>query len=72
VELMVYVRHAPSVFSRAGELLNPMRNQERQMMASNPRWRLACKAVVGFGMQEGEMTVRVNPRQWDDFVEPEY
>ena len=57
---------------KGGELLNPMRNQERQMMASNPRWRLACKAVVGFGMQEGDMTVRVNPRQWDDFVEPEY
>ena len=57
---------------QGGELLNPMRNQERQMMASNPRWRLACKAVVGFGMQEGNMTIRVNPRQWSDFVEREY
>lgn len=57
---------------QGGELLNPMRNQERQMMASNPRWRLACKAVVGFGMQEGNMTIRVNPRQWSDFVENEY
>ena len=57
---------------QGGELLNPMRDQERQMMASNPRWRLACKAVVGFGMQEGNMTIRVNPRQWSDFVEREY
>lgn len=55
---------------KGGELLNPMRNQERQMMASNPRWRLSCKSVVGFGMQEGEMTIRVNPRQWEDFEEP--
>jgi ferredoxin len=45
-------------------LLNPQRLAEKQMLADNPRWRLACKAIVGFGMQEGEMTVRVNPRQW--------
>jgi ferredoxin len=58
---------------KGGELLNPMKNSERQMMAANPRWRLACKTVVGFGMQEGEITVRVNPRQWDDyFVEEKY
>ena len=25
---------------------------------------MACKAVVGWGMKEGEMTVKVNPRQW--------
>jgi len=49
----------------AGEdLLNPQRMAEKQMLQDNPRWRLACKAIVGFGMKEGEMTVRVNPRQW--------
>lgn len=37
------------------------------MLVKNPRWRLACKAIVGFGDQEGSMTVRVNPRQWDDY-----
>lgn len=53
---------------KGGELLNPMKNQERQIMAANPRWRLSCKTVVGIGMQEGDMTVRVNPKQWDDYI----
>jgi ferredoxin len=47
-----------------GDLLNPQRVAEKQMLQDSPRWRLACKAIVGFGMQEGEMTIRVNPRQW--------
>ena len=46
------------------DLLNPQRPAEQQMLADSPRWRLACKAIVGFGMREGEMTIRVNPRQW--------
>lgn len=46
------------------DLLNPQRVAEKQMLQDNPRWRLACKAIVGFGMQEGEMKIRVNPRQW--------
>jgi ferredoxin len=46
------------------DLLNPQRVAEKQMLQDSPRWRLACKAIVGFGMKEGEMTVRVNPRQW--------
>lgn len=50
---------------KGGNLLNPMRNQEQQMLADQPRWRLACKSVVGFGMQEGEMTLRVHPNQWE-------
>lgn len=36
---------------------------EKQIMQDNPRWRLACKAVVEYGMKEGEMIVRVNPKQ---------
>jgi ferredoxin len=46
------------------ELLNDQRIAEKQMLADSPRWRLACKAIVGHGMREGEMTVRVNPKQW--------
>jgi ferredoxin len=46
------------------DVLNPQRVAEKQMLQDNPRWRLACKAVVGYGMKEGEITVRVNPRQW--------
>lgn len=55
-----------AVSIRNGEdLLNPQRVAEKQMLEDNPRWRLACKAIVGFGMKEGELTVRVNPRQWE-------
>mmetsp|Transcript_14553 Transcript_14553/g.40434 ORF Transcript_14553/g.40434 Transcript_14553/m.40434 type:complete len:349 (+) Transcript_14553:119-1165(+) len=54
-----------SVCVMAGDdVLNPQRVAEKQMMADSPRWRLACKAVVGYGMKEGEMIVRVNPNQW--------
>lgn len=49
---------------QGGELLNPQRLAEQQMLADNPRWRLACKAIVGYGMREGEVTLRVNPNQW--------
>jgi ferredoxin len=51
--------------SKGAELLNPQKVAEQTMLQDSPRWRLACKAIVGFGMQEGEMTIRVNPRQWD-------
>jgi ferredoxin len=47
------------------DLLNPQRPAEKKMLEDNPRWRLACKAIVGYGMAEGEMTIRVNPRQWN-------
>jgi ferredoxin len=47
-----------------GDALNPQRAAEKQMLQDNLRWRLACKAIVGYGMKEGEMTIRVNPRQW--------
>lgn len=52
------------VIQNGAELLNPQRPAEKQMLADQPRWRLACKAIIGYGMQEGEMTIRVNPRQW--------
>jgi ferredoxin len=48
-----------------GELLNPQRPAEKTMLRDNPRWRLACKAIVGFGMTEGELNIKVSPNQWD-------
>lgn len=50
---------------RGGDLLSPAGIQEKQMMDDTPRWRLACKAIVGHGYKEGEMVLRVNPRQWE-------
>jgi len=47
------------------ELLSPMKDQEEQILKKKPRWRMACKAVVGYGMTEGDMTIQVNPRQWE-------
>jgi ferredoxin len=46
------------------ELLSPMKQQEGQILKNKPKWRMACKTVVGHGMTEGEMTVQVSPRQW--------
>ena len=46
-------------------LLSPKKTQEAQILKKNPRWRMACKTIVGYGQQEGEMTMRVNPRQWN-------
>jgi hypothetical protein len=50
---------------QGNELLSPPRTSEKQMLLNKQQWRLACKANVGYGMQEGNMTIRVNPRQWD-------
>jgi ferredoxin len=50
---------------KGAELLNPQRLNEKQIFENAPRWRLACKAIVGYGMQQGEMTIRVNPNQFD-------
>ena len=49
---------------QGAELLNPIGQQEQKILEKNPRWRFACKAIVGYGMQEGEMVVKVSPRQW--------
>lgn len=50
---------------RGMDLLSPMGTQEGQILTKKPRWRMACKAIVGHGMREGEMTLRVSPRQWE-------
>ncbi|KAL9184841.1 hypothetical protein ACHAXT_002618 [Thalassiosira profunda] len=49
---------------RGGELLSRPKENERKMMQDAPRWRLACKSWVGYGMEEGEIVLQVNPRQW--------
>ena len=51
--------------SKGDELLSPKAIQEAQILKKNPRWRMACKTIVGSGMTEGEMTIQVNPRQWE-------
>jgi len=47
-----------------GDLLSPPKENEKKMLEATPRWRLACKSWVGYGMKEGEITIDVNPRQW--------
>lgn len=48
------------------ELLSPTKSQEAQILSKKPKWRMACKTVVGYGMTEGDMTIQVNPRRWAD------
>jgi ferredoxin len=50
--------------TNGADLLNKQSIQEEQILAKNPRWRLACRAIVGYGSREGSLTLRVNPRQW--------
>ena len=46
------------------ETLSPIKTQEAQILAKKPRWRMACKTIVGYGMTEGDLTIQVSPRQW--------
>ena len=45
-------------------MLSTMGIQESQILSKKTKWRMACKAVVGYGMEEGDMTIQVSPRQW--------
>jgi len=45
-------------------LLNPMSTTEAKFMKNNPKCRLACKTVVGYGMQEGNIRMRINLNEW--------
>ncbi|KAL7538933.1 hypothetical protein ACHAXR_009525 [Thalassiosira sp. AJA248-18] len=49
---------------RGGELLSRPKQNEKKMLEETPRWRLACKSWMGYGMMEGEVVIQVNPRQW--------
>lgn len=51
--------------TRGMELLSPAKQQESQILSQKPKWRLACKTVVGYGMTQGDLTIQVNPRQWE-------
>eukprot|EP00977_Amphora_coffeiformis_P020770 scaffold8471_cov184-Amphora_coffeaeformis.AAC.15 len=49
------------------ELLSPPTTTESQIFKRRPKsWRMACRAIVGYGLQEGNIVLKVNPRQWDD------
>ena len=49
------------------QLLSPPTSTEKQIFKKKPdSWRMACRAIVGYGLQEGEMILKVNPRQWED------
>ena len=49
------------------KLLNPPTTTESLIFKRKPdSWRMACRAIVGYGLQEGGMLLEVNPRQWDD------
>ncbi len=52
---------------RGEELLSPKKQQEEQIFsrAGENRWRMACKTTVGYGMASGDITLQVNPKQWD-------
>ena len=45
-------------------LLNPMGQTEEKLMKRNPDVRLSCKTTVGYNMQEGDLSLRVNLSQW--------
>lgn len=46
------------------DLLNPQRTAEAQMLSNEPRARLSCKTIVGYGMKSGELVVKAFPEQW--------
>ena len=46
------------------ELLNDPKEQESQILKNKPRYRMACRAIVGYGFQSGTMKIQVNPRQF--------
>jgi ferredoxin len=50
---------------RGADLLTPPTTMERQLFSGRSQestWRMSCKTKIG--MTEGELTIRVNPRQW--------
>ncbi|KAI2513918.1 hypothetical protein MHU86_302 [Fragilaria crotonensis] len=47
-------------------LLSPMSTTEDKIMKNNPKCRLSCKAVIGYGMQEGNMRLKVNLNAWNE------
>lgn len=47
------------------ELLNPANQVEKQIFQNSPRLRMSCRTIVGYGMTEGDLRVRVSPARWN-------
>lgn len=50
--------------SKGKTLLNERGLTEEKRLKNNPKVRLSCKTVVGYNMQEGDLSLRVNLAQW--------
>lgn len=49
--------------TKGADLLTPRTTMEEQVFKNRSTWRMSCKAKLA--MKEGELNLRVNPRQWD-------
>jgi hypothetical protein len=53
--------------SQGLDALSPAGSQEVQILRKYPRWRLACKAQLGKITEDVDLTIKVQPRAWDNF-----
>jgi len=49
--------------TEGAELLNEPNDEELTLLKGNDKWRLSCRAIVGYGMKEGTMKVTINPEK---------
>jgi len=50
--------------SKGKSILSPIGLTEEKLFKSNPTCRISCKTTVGYNMQEGDLSLRVNLTQW--------
>jgi len=50
--------------SKGKSILSPMGLTEEKLFQSNPTCRISCRTTVGYNMQEGDLSLRVNLKQW--------
>jgi len=50
--------------SKGKSILSPIGRTEEKLFESNPTCRISCKTTVGYNMQEGDLSLRVNLLQW--------
>lgn len=50
--------------SKGKSILSPMGPTEEKLFAANPTCRISCRTTVGYNMQEGDLSLRVNLKQW--------
>jgi len=50
--------------SKGKILLNPTGPTEDKLFINNPTCRISCRTTVGYNMQEGDLSLRVNLSQW--------